>query len=140
MTGPRAAAIASLALALVASACTSFYEIPIETPIQAKLDVSAFSRVLVAGFGEIGLDDLARVGRRIVARDPHLPGGPQPEKPVSPRRRSELQLLVMGELALEALLAFLKSGHLAFVSLSPFDSGASPRKSWGNPTPRGAEG
>ena len=39
MTGPRAAAIASLALALAVSACTSFYEIPIETPIQAKLDV-----------------------------------------------------------------------------------------------------
>jgi hypothetical protein len=58
MTGPRAAAIASLALALVASACTSFYEIPIETPIQAKLDVSAFSRVLVAGFIAGGSEDV----------------------------------------------------------------------------------
>ena len=44
MTGPRAAAIASLALALAASACTSFYEIPIETPIQAKLDVGVQPR------------------------------------------------------------------------------------------------
>jgi hypothetical protein len=58
MTGPRAAAIASLALALAASACTSFYEIPIETPIQAKLDVSAFSRVLVAGFIAGGSEDV----------------------------------------------------------------------------------
>jgi hypothetical protein len=58
MTGPRAAAIASLGLALVASACTSFYEIPIETPIQAKLDVSAFSRVLVAGFIAGGSEDV----------------------------------------------------------------------------------
>jgi hypothetical protein len=58
MTGPRAAAIASLALALAASACTSFYEIPIETPIQAKLDISAFSRVLVAGFIAGGSEDV----------------------------------------------------------------------------------
>jgi hypothetical protein len=58
MTGPKAAAIASLGLALVASACTSFYEIPIETPIQAKLDVSAFSRVLVAGFIAGGSEDV----------------------------------------------------------------------------------
>jgi hypothetical protein len=58
MTGRRAAAIASLALALVAGACTSFYEIPIETPIQAKLDVSGFSRVLVAGFIAGGSEDV----------------------------------------------------------------------------------
>jgi hypothetical protein len=58
MTGPRAAAIASLALALAASACTSFYEIPIETPIQAKLDISGFSRVLVAGFIAGGSEDV----------------------------------------------------------------------------------
>ena len=30
--------------------CTSYFEIPIETPIQPKLDVGAFQRVLVAGF------------------------------------------------------------------------------------------
>ncbi|MGH9314461.1 MAG: hypothetical protein ACRD1S_14855 [Vicinamibacterales bacterium] len=58
MTAQRAAAIASLGLALVASACTSFYEIPVETPIQAKLDVSGFSRVLVAGFIAGGSDDV----------------------------------------------------------------------------------
>jgi hypothetical protein len=58
MTAPRAATIASVALALAASACTSFYEIPVETPIQAKLDVSAFSRVLVAGFIAGGTEDV----------------------------------------------------------------------------------
>ena len=31
---------------------------PIETPIQSKLDVSAFSRVLVAGFVAGGLEDI----------------------------------------------------------------------------------
>ena len=50
MTARTAAAIASLALGLGASACMGFYEIPIETPIQAKLDVSSFQRVLIAGF------------------------------------------------------------------------------------------
>jgi hypothetical protein len=45
-------------LALVVSACTSFYEIPIETPIQPKMDVSGFSRVLVAGFVAGGSEDV----------------------------------------------------------------------------------
>ena len=43
---------ASLSLALLAAvaACTSYTEIPIETPIQPKLDVSAFQRIYIAGF------------------------------------------------------------------------------------------
>ncbi|MEX1128712.1 MAG: hypothetical protein WD227_14595 [Vicinamibacterales bacterium] len=52
------AAIASLAVLGTTAACTSFYEVPIETPIQAKLDVSAFRRVLVAGFISGGTDDV----------------------------------------------------------------------------------
>ena len=50
MTARTAVAIASLSLALGAPACMGFYEIPIETPIHAKLDVSAFQRVLIVGF------------------------------------------------------------------------------------------
>jgi hypothetical protein len=50
MTARTAAAIASLTLALGAPACMGFYEIPIETPIQAKLDATPFQRVLIAGF------------------------------------------------------------------------------------------
>ena len=43
---------ASLSLLVIAAftACTSYTEIPIETPIQPKLDVSAFQRVFIAGF------------------------------------------------------------------------------------------
>jgi len=43
---------ASLSLLLIAgfTACTSYIEIPIETPIQPKLDVSAFQRIFIAGF------------------------------------------------------------------------------------------
>src|SRR5687768_9155574 len=47
-----------LALLAVVSACTSYTEIPIETPIQPKLDVSAFQRVLIAGFVTGGSDDV----------------------------------------------------------------------------------
>jgi hypothetical protein len=46
-------------VAVVALACgADFYEIPIETPIQPKLDVTAFQRVLVAGFVAGGSDDV----------------------------------------------------------------------------------
>ena len=62
MTARSAAAIVSpvLSLALLAgsAACTSFYEIPIETPIQPKMDVSMFQRVLIAGFIGGGTDDV----------------------------------------------------------------------------------
>ncbi len=58
MSARSAAAIASLALLLGSAACTNFYEVPIETPIQAKLDVAAFRRVLVAGFISGGTDDV----------------------------------------------------------------------------------
>jgi hypothetical protein len=59
MIAPRnAAAIASLVVLCGSMACTNFYEIPIETPIQPKMDVSAFNRVLVAGFIGGGTDDV----------------------------------------------------------------------------------
>ncbi len=32
------------------ASCTSYYEVPIEVPIEAKLDVSQFNRILVASF------------------------------------------------------------------------------------------
>jgi hypothetical protein len=51
MTASTAAAVvASVGLAVAASACVSFYEIPVEIPLQAKIDVTAFQRVLVFGF------------------------------------------------------------------------------------------
>lgn len=58
MSARHVAAIASLGLALGAVGCTNFYEVPIETPIQAKLDVTAFRRVLVAGFISGGSEDV----------------------------------------------------------------------------------
>lgn len=58
MTAQRARALASLAAIVVAASCTHSYEIPIETPIRATLDVNAFQRVLVAGFIAGGTDDV----------------------------------------------------------------------------------
>lgn len=60
MTARVALPIVSVVLAVgLATGCgVSFYEVPIETPLQAKLDVSAFSRVLVAGFVAGGSDDV----------------------------------------------------------------------------------
>jgi len=45
-----AAAIISGLAAVTAAACLSVSDVQIETPIQAKMDVSAFQRVLVVGF------------------------------------------------------------------------------------------
>jgi hypothetical protein len=58
MTARTAAAAASLTLALTLVACTNFYEVPIETPIQPKMDVSPFQRVLIAGFLAGGSEDV----------------------------------------------------------------------------------
>jgi hypothetical protein len=46
---PKALSLGILA-ALVAGGCSSFVEVPVETPLQSKLDVSSFRRVLIAGF------------------------------------------------------------------------------------------
>lgn len=52
MTARLRKTVSSLSLLLIAAgaACTSYTEIPIETPIQPKLDVSAFQRIFIAGF------------------------------------------------------------------------------------------
>jgi hypothetical protein len=58
MTARLARTFSSLGLVALTAACSSYYEIPIETPIRPKLDVSAFQRVLVAGFISGGSEDL----------------------------------------------------------------------------------
>ncbi len=52
------AACAALLAAVTLACGTDFYEIPIETPIQPKLDVAAFQRVLIVGFVAGGTDDV----------------------------------------------------------------------------------
>jgi hypothetical protein len=60
MTARNAAAASSFVLAcsLALAGCAGYYEIPIETPIQPKMDVTSFQRVLVAGFISGGTDDV----------------------------------------------------------------------------------
>jgi hypothetical protein len=50
--------LSSVTAILLIAGCTNYYEIPIETPIKPKLDVSAFQRVLVAGFIAGGTEDV----------------------------------------------------------------------------------
>ncbi len=58
MTGRIRIKLLSCVLAVGVAGCASFYEIPIETPIAAKLDVSAFQRVFIAGFISGGTEDV----------------------------------------------------------------------------------
>ncbi len=58
LSNPVSCLVLGLGLLAGASACTSFYEIPIETPIQPKMDVSMFQRVLIAGFIGGGTEDV----------------------------------------------------------------------------------
>ena len=37
-------------MAALGAGCASFVEIPVEIPLQSKLDVTSFRRVMVAGF------------------------------------------------------------------------------------------
>ncbi len=50
--------VLSAALLLSVSACVSYYEVPIETPLQPKLDVARFQRILIAGFMAGGTDEV----------------------------------------------------------------------------------
>lgn len=58
MTGRPVRTLSSLLAVVMAAACTSYFEIPIETPIRPKLDTTGFQRVLVAGFLAGGSEDL----------------------------------------------------------------------------------
>jgi hypothetical protein len=58
MTVRVAATLSSLAAALLLGGCANYLEVPVETPIQPKLDVSAFQRVLVVGFVAGGTEDV----------------------------------------------------------------------------------
>ena len=57
-TPSRRGAVLLLVCVGALAGCTSYYEIPIETPVQPKLDISPFQRVLVAGFVAGGNEDI----------------------------------------------------------------------------------
>jgi hypothetical protein len=47
---PRRSPSAVLLALVLTTGCASFVEVPVETPLQSKIDVGSFRRVLVAGF------------------------------------------------------------------------------------------
>ena len=57
MTVPTKTLVSLTSVALLAG-CATFYEIPIETPLTPKLDISKFQRVLIAGFVSGGSEDV----------------------------------------------------------------------------------
>jgi hypothetical protein len=66
MTAKTVVAVASVAIALGSAGCMSFIEVPVETPIHAKLDTTSYQRVLVAGFlggGTKAIDTSAETSR-----------------------------------------------------------------------------
>lgn len=58
MTAPKKRVGSLLLLVGAFAGCTSFYEIPIETPLKPKLDIAGFQRVYVAGFVAGGNDEV----------------------------------------------------------------------------------
>jgi hypothetical protein len=50
--------VSSVVAILLIAGCANYFEIPIETPIKPKLDVSPFQRVLIAGFISGGSEDV----------------------------------------------------------------------------------
>jgi len=71
MTGRTALAASSVVIALASAGCLSYYEVTIETPIRAKLDIAAYHTVLVAGFvtgGSRNIDANAETARLLRSR------------------------------------------------------------------------
>jgi hypothetical protein len=93
----RAALVASLALGLCG--CASFVEVPVETPLQSKLDVTSFRRVLVAGFvtdlGE-GDVDLASETSRLLQNQLRSSTRLQVLEPDRPPLHDALERIVSG--------------------------------------------
>ena len=51
-------AVLLVPLAALAACSAGYYEVPVETPLEPKLDISGFQRVLVAGFVAGGSDEV----------------------------------------------------------------------------------
>jgi hypothetical protein len=60
---PRSVRSLLLLPVLLGAGCASFVEVPVETPLQSKLDVSSFRRVMIAGFvTDVGADSEVEIG------------------------------------------------------------------------------
>jgi hypothetical protein len=133
MTGPagrlkNSALVGALALAAALSgfACgPAFFEIPIETPIQPKLDVTPFQRILVAGFVAGGTDEVDANQETVRLLRSQL------------RTKSELRVIDADALALADVAQ--DQNKVAVQSARPGESGAAPAPSDSQPLPLPAE-
>ena len=125
MTAPRSAALASSLVAVCALAiagCTGFYEIPIETPIQPKMDVTGFQRVLVAGFISGGTEDVDANLETVRLLRSQL-------RTKSPLRVIEAEVLPLAEIASDEMKDIAAEGGAAETAPSglPAVAGADPK-------------
>src|SRR5205823_12969746 len=123
-----ALACAAAALAAFAAACgTDYFEIPIETPIQPKLDVSPFQRVLVYGFVAGGTDDVDANQETVRLLRSQL------------RTKSSLRVIDADVVPLIDVARDQSQGS-SEDSAGPREGGAPPRASNGNGSERAAQG
>ncbi len=99
-------ATGSALVLLTVTACTSYYEVPIETPLQPKLDVARFQRILVAGFVAGGSEDV----------DANL----------------ETARLLRSQLRSESRLEVIDAEVLDLLAVAEMEGGASSRDANGN--------
>jgi hypothetical protein len=102
----RSLALAVALVALTAAGCgVKYFEIPLETPIQAKLDVTAFPAVLIAGF-VAGGNVSTPTGSSSAAAQPAplevVPAGHRRRRHGAPRGRAGSEQV--GELAGKAVM------------------------------------
>jgi len=115
-------------LAAVAASCgTDYFEIPIETPIQPKLDVSPFQRVLVIGFVAGGTEDVDANQETVRLLRSQL------------RTKSSLRVIDADVLPLIDVARDQSQGA-SEDSAGPREGGAPPRATNGNGSDRGAAG
>jgi len=123
-----ALACVTAGLAALAAACgTDYFEIPIETPIQPKLDVTPFQRVLVIGFVAGGTEDVDANQETVRLLRSQL------------RTKSSLRVIDADVLPLIEVARDQSQGS-SEDSAGPREGGAPPRASNGNGSERAAQG
>ena len=122
------ACAAAIVAAFTAACGTDYFEIPIETPIQPKLDVSPFQRVLVYGFVAGGTDDVDANQETVRLLRSQL------------RTKSSLRVIDADVVPLIDVARDQSQGGGGEDPAGPREGGAPPRATNGNGSDRAAQG
>ena len=122
------ACAAAIVAAFTAACGTDYFEIPIETPIQPKLDVSPFQRVLVYGFVAGGTDDVDANQETVRLLRSQL------------RTKSSLRVIDADVVPLIDVARDQSQGGGGEDPAGPREGGAPPRASNGNGSDRAVQG